>query len=69
MYNFAAHVPTLDGAATPSPGPMLLALPKSYSVGLVGLSIVIAILASLTALDVVARVHVAEGRVRLRRRS
>ena len=43
---------------------MLIALPKSYSAGLVGLSIAIAMLASLTALDLAGRVHVAHGRVR-----
>jgi signal transduction histidine kinase/ActR/RegA family two-component response regulator len=43
---------------------MLLELPKSYTAGLVVLSVAIAILASLTALDLAARVHVAQGRVR-----
>ena len=43
---------------------MLLALPKSYAGGLVGLSVVIAILASLTAIDLAERVHASQGGVR-----
>ena len=43
---------------------MLNVLPKSYAESLVALSVIIAILASFTALDLAGRVHVAHGRVR-----
>ena len=43
---------------------MILALPKSYSGGLVCLSVAIAILASLTAIDLAERVHASRGNVR-----
>ena len=43
---------------------MLHSLAKSYSGGLVGLSVAVAILASLSALDLAGRVHASRGRVR-----